>query len=178
MDAASVPCATKLPKSPMSSVAGDNPVSLDEFREDCTPLAHGAASENVESYRSIQYEQPTTLFRNIGDGVFEEATGVFEQLAAHRGSAIADLNNDGHLDILVSSIGSGPEIRINESAPEAHWVLLKLVGGKSNRDGSRVGPELSWWVEWAAVLKLGSLRESSKLLTTKENRREETVSHS
>ena len=58
----------------------------------------------------------------------------------------------------------------NVTAYSADYWLLSTDGGKLSR--TQLG------VEGAAVLKLGSLRESSKSLTTKENRREETVSHS
>ncbi len=105
----------------------------DGWKDLFTANAH--VSENVESYRGIPYAQPNALFRNLGDGVFEEAESVFKRPAAHRGSAVADLNNDGRLDIVVASIASRAEVLINESAPEAHWLLIKLVGSRSNRDG-------------------------------------------
>ena len=97
--------------------------------------ANSHVSENVESYRGIPYAQPNAVFRNTGAAVFEEAEGVFSRPAAHRGSAVADLNNDGRLDIVVSSIAARAEILINESAPAAHWLLVKPVGSRSNRSG-------------------------------------------
>ena len=55
--------------------------------------------------------------------------------AAHRGSAFGDLNNDGRIDAVVSSIGSLAEILYNTSDASRHWILIQTEGRKSNRDG-------------------------------------------
>ena len=53
----------------------------------------------------------------------------------HRGCGVADFNGDGRLDVVVLSLGSPAELWLNESAPERHWLIVRLIGTKSNRDG-------------------------------------------
>src|ERR1700745_3976245 len=55
--------------------------------------------------------------------------------AAHRGCAFGDLNNDGQIDVAVSAIGSPAELLYNTSSSNNHWILIRTVGVKSNRDG-------------------------------------------
>src|SRR5207244_1473358 len=54
---------------------------------------------------------------------------------AHRGCAFGDLNNDGKIDVIVSVIGSQPEVLYNVTVNDWHWLLIDLEGSESNRDG-------------------------------------------
>jgi enediyne biosynthesis protein E4 len=51
-----------------------------------------------------------------------------------RGSAFADLNNDGFMDIVVTSLGERPRILINNGIVKNHWIIFQLRGHLSNRD--------------------------------------------
>ena len=51
-----------------------------------------------------------------------------------RGSAFVDLNNDGFMDLVVTSLNQKPRILLNSADNGNHWLLMKLVGHKSNRD--------------------------------------------
>ena len=53
----------------------------------------------------------------------------------HRGSAVGDLNGDGKLDVAVTALDAPAEVWMNDSPEHNHWLELKLIGTKSNRDG-------------------------------------------
>ena len=82
---------------------------------------------------------PDRVFRNLGNLRFEDqsakAGASFQVPAPHRGAAFGDLNNDGKLDAVVTVLHGPPEIWINRYSGPSHWIILKLVGVKSNRDG-------------------------------------------
>jgi hypothetical protein len=54
---------------------------------------------------------------------------------AHRGAAFADFDNDGRLDLVVTALGERAKLLRNVSEPEGRWLMLRLVGRPSNRDG-------------------------------------------
>ena len=64
----------------------------------------------------------------------------FQTVGYQRGAAIVDLNNDGHQDIVVTSLGRRPAILLNSASSGGHWLTLRLVGHKANRDsiGARI----------------------------------------
>jgi enediyne biosynthesis protein E4 len=54
---------------------------------------------------------------------------------AHRGAAFADFNHDGKIDVVTSSIGGSAELWENVSEDDHHWLVIRLQGTRSNRDG-------------------------------------------
>src|SRR5579863_78230 len=85
------------------------------------------------------YAEPNSVFRNLGNGNFEDVSALagpdFQRKAPHRGAAFGDLFNDGHIDAVVTVLGGPTELWRNVSKTDNHWILLKLVGTKSNRMG-------------------------------------------
>jgi hypothetical protein len=86
--------------------------------------------------------QKKKLFRNLGDLTFKEVAaeaGVDNDLDG-RGIAVADLDNDGRLDLVQTNAGQPSLLYHNTSQPHGHWIELKLAGTRSNRDavGARV----------------------------------------
>jgi hypothetical protein len=86
-----------------------------------------------------RFPEPNSIFRNLGNGKFEEVSGTagpdFKLEAPHRGVAFGDLDNDGRIDAVVSVLGGPAKLLHNISETGNHWILLKLVGTKSNRMG-------------------------------------------
>lgn len=82
---------------------------------------------------------PNGLFRNKGSLTFDDlslkAGPSFSVPAPHRGAAFGDLNNDGKIDIVTSVLNGPPEVMMNRTSNKNHWIILKLNGVKSNRDG-------------------------------------------
>jgi hypothetical protein len=83
--------------------------------------------------------QHDTMFENQGGKTFIDATekmGLdFAFVGYQRGSAFVDLNNDGFMDLVVTSLGQKPRILMNNALVKNHWIMFELRGHKSNRDG-------------------------------------------
>jgi hypothetical protein len=65
------------------------------------------------------------------------ADSLFREPWAARGMAIGDINNDGKLDAAVTTNDGPAYILHNETSTQNHWMMLKLVGHKSNRELQR-----------------------------------------
>lgn len=89
-------------------------------------------------YPGTQLRQPTQLFHN-NRGAFTEVTNEMSasarRLMVGRGLAAGDLNNSGHIDAIVTDLDGPPLLLRNRSRDTNHWLTLKLVGTRSNRDG-------------------------------------------
>ena len=102
-------------------------------------VADGHIENEIERVQKrVSYAEPPHLFRNLGNGKFEEVTGKvgagFAAPKVARGAAYADINNDGALDILLTTNG-GPAHLYRSEGVTNQSLRIKLVGTKSNRDG-------------------------------------------
>jgi hypothetical protein len=83
--------------------------------------------------------QEHSVLRNIGAAKFEDvsssAGSFFSRKSVGRGAAFADYDNDGRIDAVIQNLGGPPYLLHNVSPVAGHWLLIKLVGRKSNRDG-------------------------------------------
>lgn len=95
--------------------------------------------DNAPEIAHRPYALPNGIFRNKGSFTFEDVSAnagpSLSGAAPHRGAAFGDLNNDGNIDVVVTVLNGPPEILMNRTRNQSHWILLKLVGTKSNRDG-------------------------------------------
>jgi hypothetical protein len=110
-------------------------------------VAQSHVLDNVEKIHSgLRYLEPPVLFRNAA-GKFEKVDGRALPAVAGRGAAFGDLDNDGYVDAVVSVLGGRPLVLRNPGGTN-HWLIVKLVGAKSNRDGAgakvKVGKQLAY----------------------------------
>jgi hypothetical protein len=84
-----------------------------------------------------RYRQPKLLHVNLGNGLFcdasRQAGPALEEPRASRGAAFGDLDNDGHVDVVVNDIDGPPMILRNEGGDGNHWVTLELGTTNANR---------------------------------------------
>jgi hypothetical protein len=102
-------------------------------------VADGHIERDVERVQKrVTYAEPPHLFRNLGGGKFQEVTAslgdVFASPKVARGAAYADIDNDGALDLLVTTNGGRAYLFHNEGTV-GHSLRIKLQGVQSNRDG-------------------------------------------
>ncbi len=102
-------------------------------------VADGHIEDAIEKVQKrVSYAEPSHLFRNLGAGKFQEVTAqmgpAFAASRVARGAAYADIDNDGFLDILVTT-NAGPAYLFHNEGGTNHSLRLKLIGTKSNRDG-------------------------------------------
>ena len=102
-------------------------------------IADGHIEDQIESVQKrVSYAEPPHLFRNLGNGKFEEVTNkvgsAFAAPKVARGAAYADINNDGALDVLLMTNGGPAHLYLNQGGTNQS-LRIKLAGTKSNRDG-------------------------------------------
>jgi len=97
-----------------------------------------SANGDVDNLRANS-QQHDTMFQNMDGKMLTDVTHQmgpdFGFVGYQRGSAFVDLNNDGFMDLVVTSLGQRPRILINNALVKNHWIMFDLRGRKSNRDG-------------------------------------------
>jgi len=122
------------------------------------------AKEEIES----DYAQRSLLFRNLGDGRFEELgerAGLDEPLAG-RGVAFGDLDDDGDIDVFVTHMNGKPRLYRNETETSRHWVGLRLVGRESSRDA--LGAKVT--LESGGLRQIREVRSGASYLSQSDSR--------
>ena len=103
-------------------------------------LVNGHVYPEVDKqHLGSDYEEPRILYHNDGHGKFTDISATagpgITTKSSSRGLAIGDLWNDGKLSAVVSNMNEMPSLLVNQVRTANHWVEIKTVGTKSNRDG-------------------------------------------
>jgi enediyne biosynthesis protein E4 len=130
-------------------------------------IAQGHDLDTIElTFPNLHYREPMLLARNMGKNfvdVSAEAGAVFQQPWVARGLATGDIDNDGRVDVVVTTNDGRMHVLHNDTTTPDHWLTLKLVGHKSNRDaiGAVVKIMSERGAQFATVTTAGSYLSSS-----------------
>jgi hypothetical protein len=118
-------------------------------------IANGHVYPQLEGRKlHISYRQPRLLYRNTGNGRFEDVSAKagppITTPNLGRGCAFGDLDNDGSVDIVVNNLDGPPSVLRNEGGAGNNWLLVKCVGTQSNR--SAIGARVRVVAEGAAQI--------------------------
>jgi len=134
-------------------------------------VANGHVNPQVDEHAfGVTYAQRALLFHNLRDGRFAEiglrAGPALRQRRVSRGLAVADFNNDGMVGALLSNLDGSPTLLRNVSKTRGHWLRLKLVGVRSNRDayGARVE------IVAGGLKQVDEVRANSSFLSASDSR--------
>jgi hypothetical protein len=101
-------------------------------------IAQGHDLDNIQKTSpALRYREPMLLLQNSGGrfaDVSSRAGAPFNQPWVGRGLATGDIDNDGKVDLVVSTNGGPLHLLRNETRSANHWLILNLVGHRSNRD--------------------------------------------
>lgn len=136
--------------------------------------SNGHLEEEISKVQASQsYRQPAQLFWNAGDAGFLNVStnragpALFAPIVG-RGSAFADVDRDGDLDVVLTQVGGAPLLLRNDQQLNHHFVRLKLIGTKSPRDGQGAWVKLTAGgkPQWAQVMPTKSYLSSSEPVLT------------
>ncbi len=87
----------------------------------------------------VKYREPRVLYRNLGNGRFEDVSGMagacITTPSTGRGCAFGDFDNDGDMDIILNNMNDYPSLLRCDRTNGNHWIKIHTIGVKSNRSG-------------------------------------------
>lgn len=109
-------------------------------------VANGNPDDQIETIeKDVTYREPMLLFHRDGKmlrDVSAQSGPLFSRQLSARGMAVGDFDNDGAVDVLVAINDGAPLLLRNTAAKGNHWLGVKLVGKRCNRDA--IGAKLTW----------------------------------
>jgi enediyne biosynthesis protein E4 len=130
-------------------------------------IAQGHDMDTIElTFPNLHYREPMLLARNTGRNfvdVSADAGADFQHPWVARGLATGDIDNDGRVDAVVTTNDGAIHVLHNDTKTPYHWLTLRLVGHKSNRDaiGAVVKLTSEHGTQFATVTTAGSYLSSS-----------------
>ena len=128
-------------------------VGLEDFDNDGWKdafIVQGHVFDNVEMYDSTLHAREPPLLAMNHKGHFERADPGSNVPVAGRGAAFGDLNNDGWMDVVTTSLGERPQLYLNRGG-KLHWLTITLRGTRSNRDGYGARVQVNGQVRFATA---------------------------
>ncbi len=126
--------------------------------------------EVEKKFPNVPLKTPRVVFRNLGDGRFEDVTDAAgpgaRALHSSRGCAFGDFDNDGDLDILIVNQNEPPSLLRNDVSGGNHWIKVKLTGVKSNR--SAIGARVT--VRYGEKIQAQEVMSQSSYLSVNDSR--------
>lgn len=145
-----------------------------DFDNDTWPdliFVSGQVYPQVDTLPSgARYREPKEVFMNLGNGSFCDASSqtgaAVQEPRVSRGVALADLDNDGNVDVVVEDLDGKPMVLHNEGVKGRHWVSFELAGTKSNKLG--IGAKLK--LTAAGITQTDSVRSGGGYLSQSDLR--------
>jgi hypothetical protein len=133
-------------------------------------VTNGHVIDNVKLYHpTFTYAQKDLLYENLG-GRFRDVSArggpALQAPRVGRGLAVADFDNDGHLDVVISSAGQRPALLRNQGARKGNWISIRARGTKSNAFG--LGATVQ--VEAATLRQVREINNVASYLSSNDTR--------
>ena len=134
-------------------------------------LVNGHVYPEVDSqHLGSNYKEPRILYHNNGDSTFADVSASagsgITTAASSRGLAVGDLWNDGRMSVVISNMNAAPSLLVNQIRTPNHWIAIRTVGTKSNRDG--IGARIS--VKTANRVLVDEVRSGSSYISSSDMR--------
>ncbi len=133
-------------------------------------VTNGHVIDNVKLFQqNLTYAQKDLLFENIGGkfrDISAQAGPALQTLRVGRGLAVADFDNDGFLDVAISSLDRRPALLKNQGARTGNWITIRAKGKKSNGFGLGATVKL----QTSAGTQVGEINNVASYLSSNDTR--------